>query len=245
MTPIAEAMLIAYLDDELAAEERARVNAALVLDAPLQARLRRQERVREILSEVFDTALQQRVPDRLVNTVMQTPIPMRWRVRSALALPFSGASLVGVARAWAPHIAPAAMALAIGLVLGWLTGARGADGLARGGLVAEGGLARALERQLARDAAQSGPRVAVSFRARDGRLCRTFELGAARGNLAGVACRDESAWTIVALAATEPAGRGPASAATPDLVRQAVAQMMAGQPLDAEGERRARQAGWR
>jgi hypothetical protein len=247
MTRISDETLMAYLDNELPADERARVNAALVLDSALQARLRRQERVRELLSEAFDPAVHQSVPKRLVEAAMRTPIPMQWHVRRALALPFGGASFGDVVRAWAPLLAPAMATLVIGLAIGFFAGSGGSGGLAQAGLIAEGELARALERQLASDDVRSGPRVAVSFRARDGRLCRSFDMGAAHDNLAGVACRSESAWSIVALSAAEPR-RGAyelAGSGMPDVVRQSVTQMMAGEALNAEAEQRARDAGWR
>jgi hypothetical protein len=247
MTTISDETLMAYLDNELPPDERARVNAALVLDSALQARLRRQERVRELLSEAFDPALHRSVPERLVDAALRTPIPMQWHVQRAFALPFRGASFGDVVRAWAPLLAPAMATLVIGLAIGFFAGSGDSGGLAQGGLVADGDLAHALDRQLASDDVRSGPRVAVSFRARDGRFCRSFDMGAARDNLAGVACRNENTWSIVALAAAEPR-RGAyelAGSGMPDVVRQSVTQMMTGEALNAEGERRAREAGWR
>ena len=108
--------------------------------------------------------------------------------------------------------------------------------------MAQGQLAGALDQQLAADA---GSEVGISFRDKDGHYCRTFRT---RQNLAGVACHDNGAWQIAAAgkAAPEPNGAyQPAASAMPDFVRQAVTGMIAGEPLDAAAERKARTAGWR
>jgi len=94
----------------------------------------------------------------------------------------------------------------------------------------------------------NGPRVGVTFRSKDGAVCRTFDMNASRDNHAGVACRDADGWAIAALAAAEARTGSPyetASAGMPSAVRDAVAQMIGGEAFDAEAERRARDAGWR
>ncbi|MGN6375748.1 MAG: hypothetical protein ACTHMG_09350, partial [Sphingomonas sp.] len=88
-------------------------------------------------------------------------------------------------------------------------------------------------------------RIAVSFRDRKGAYCRVFSTAATDG----IACRDAGGW---ALRRTQQ-GAGPdqnrgayiqAGSTDPELMA-AAQDMMAGQPLDAVGERAARAKGWR
>jgi hypothetical protein len=119
-----------------------------------------------------------------------------------------------------------------------------------GVLVAEGGLARALDRDLASDPrSASGPvRVGLSFKARDGGYCRTF-IADGTAAMAGVACRKGQAWAIRTAvfnppAPSEGAYRTAASAA-PAPVLSAVQDLIDGAPLDAQAEAQARARGWR
>ena len=114
-----------------------------------------------------------------------------------------------------------------------------------GQLVAHGGLERALDVQLASAQPQDAQvRIGVTFRDTGGALCRSFD----SADLAGIACRAGDDWRLRQTFAVESAGgatqyrqAGSGDAA----VMQAAQTMMAGAPLDAEAERRARDAGWR
>jgi hypothetical protein len=86
-------------------------------------------------------------------------------------------------------------------------------------------------------------RVPVSFRDRSGAYCRVFTSSAADG----IACRDGSGW---ALRETRAGAAGEATeyrqAGSGDAALMTAAQaMMAGDPLDAAAEARAKAAGWR
>jgi hypothetical protein len=115
-------------------------------------------------------------------------------------------------------------------------------------LVAQGGLAQALDRNLASAPESAAPiRVGLSFKARDGRYCRTFTVAAS--SLAGLACREGLAWDIRAAvftrsASTEGAYRT-AAASTPAPIVAAVQDLIEGSPLDAKGEAEAKARGWR
>lgn len=238
---ISDETLMAYLDNELPADERERVNAALAADPVLQARLKRQERVHAMLSSAFDPALKQPVPERIIETAMKTPASLpttNWRERIAGLFSLRPA---------APQVA-AAGAFALVLVVGLVIYAGPDRSPNSAPFIAEGQLAHALETQLASDEAVAGPRVGVSFRAQGGEVCRTFDMGSARENFAGIACRGESAWTVKAFVSAPDRRPGPyglASAGLPAAVRDAVAGMIDGGPFDADAERRARDGGWR
>lgn len=190
---------------------------------------------RRRMAAAFDGVLSEPVPDRL-KALLAEP------ARQVVDLGALRAQRRGMA-SWAAWGGMAAT-----LVLGTLLGTRlvpsDGDALDRGRLVATGSVAKALERQLARD---DGSTVAVqiSFRARDGRYCRSFSTAAT----AGLACREgDGVWALQQVAAVEaPAASGmrQAASALPPSVLAAVDASMAGEALDAEQEKAARDAGWK
>jgi hypothetical protein len=241
---ITDEMLMAYLDNELAHDERARVDAALIVDANLRARLERQTRVHAMLDKAFGPMVNDPVPEHLVRLALDAPVSWQWRLMHGLSGLFSG----GEARGFAPRFAPAMALVVVGLGVGFFLARLTPGNESVGPLAARGSLAQALETQLASDDVLNGPRVGVTFRSTDGAVCRTFDMNAARDNHAGVACRDADGWAIAALASAEArtgSSYETASAGMPSAVRDAVAQMIGGAAFDAEAERRARDTGWR
>jgi hypothetical protein len=225
-------MLMAFADGELDEVSRARVERAVAEDAGLRARLEQQQRLRATLAAHYRPAIEEEVPERLramleTNVVAFAPRPKpasrpMWQSLTALA-----ASLV--------------IGLAIGRTM--LTPAPDAVGVENGALIARGPLADALETQLASvQGADAATRIGTSFAAGDGRLCRTFDSAA----MAGLACRGEQGWQLMMTKAGTGSARTEYRQAGSDpLVAQAAQAMMAGEALDAEGERRARDSGWR
>jgi hypothetical protein len=135
--------------------------------------------------------------------------------------------------------------MAATLVLGTLIGTRlapspGADDR----LLARGEIARALDRQLA-SAPAGAVAVQISFKAKDGRYCRSFSTSAT----AGLACREaDGAWALQQLAAASApgtTGMRQAASSLPPSVLAAIDSTMAGEALNAEQEKAARDAGWR
>lgn len=222
-------LLMAYADAELDEVSRARVERAIAEDPALRARLEQQQRLRATLAAHYGPTAEEEVPERLraileTNVVRFVPRPLPlWRGVAALA-----ASLV--------------VGLALGRTL--LAPAGGPVGIEHGTMVAQGPLATALDYQLASAEPAGAPvRIGLSFAAADGRLCRTFDSAA----LSGLACRGERSWQLMMAAAGAPGPRGDyrqAGSGNPQVLA-AAQEMMAGEALDAEGERRARDSGWR
>lgn len=221
--------LMAFLDGELDAVRRARVAQALETDPELRARLEAQRRLRERLAAHYGPVADEPVPERL-RALLETNV---------VELPRSARR----APAW-PWAAALAASLVLGLAIGRSLPESGPIGTEGGFTVARGELAEALDRQLASaQPADSETRIGVTFPRGDGALCRSFE----RAELAGLACREEGDWRIAMTVTTtgpqrseyRQAGSGGA------LVMQAAQEMMAGEPLDADAERRARDSGWR
>jgi hypothetical protein len=215
----------AYVDGELGEAERAAFERELAADAELQRDVAQQEKLRFRLAEAYDPVLTEVVPFRLAAAAQAANDPRR------------------VPRA-AQWIAMAAC-LVVGVMIGRVAMPEGGPLVTEhGALIARGDLARALDDRLAAD---DGPvRVGISFRSKDGHWCRTFQSTPDR--LAGLACRDADGWQAKALAAwspnTQPDYRT-AGSETPPAVLATVDELMAGPPLDAAGERQARDSHWR
>ena len=250
---ISDAQIIAYVDGELDAQGRAEVEAAAAADPGIAAALARHQALRRRVADAHADALHEPAPPHL-EALIRNAAPPRGPAevvdiaarRAQRARQASGAA--AAARPWALLAAGfGAGVLCVGLLLSRSQGLYAAHGRA---LRAEGQLARALDRDLASDPeAAKGPiRVGLSFKARDGRYCRTFTAADAR-SLSGVACREGPGWDIRAAVFTRPTpAEGPyrtAAAATPAPILTAVQGLIDGAPLDARAEAAARAHGWR
>ena len=189
---------------------------------------------RRRLSAAFDGVLNEPVPDRF---------------KALLAEPAPAPQVVDLGAVRAQRKAMSSWAawggMAATLVLGTLIGTRlappGGDDTGR--LVASGAIAKALDTQLA-SAPSGAVAVQISFKAKDGRFCRSFSTSAS----AGLACRDaDGAWALQQVAAVSAVGGGMRQAASslPPSVLAAVDAAMAGEALNADQEKAARDAGWK
>ncbi|MFN3861609.1 MAG: hypothetical protein ACK4R2_09075 [Roseateles sp.] len=179
------------------------------------------------------------------DEVLSEPVPQRLRALLAEPAPTSQVVDLGAVRAqrrgmptWAAWGGMAAT-LALGTLLGTRLAPPADDRLLAGGAIAQ-----ALERQLASAPGSAAVAVQISFKARDGRYCRTFSTDTA----AGLACREaDGAWALQQLATVAGTGQGMRQAASdlPPGVLAAVDGLMAGEALNAEQEKAARDAGWR
>ncbi|PWG62021.1 anti-sigma factor family protein [Spiribacter halobius] len=188
MTGIDDEMLSAYLDGELDAGTRERVEAALADDAGLRRRLEQLRRNDDLLCAAFDEVENTPVPERL-QAAARPPaavIPL-WR------------------RVQAPALAAAA-ALVLGLALGRLLApsAPEASPLAAGPVPVDSALAAALAATPSGEVARAGTlEIAplVTFRTDDGRLCREYQAReAGEAVTVAVACSESGQWRNIALA---------------------------------------------
>jgi anti-sigma factor RsiW len=236
-------LLMAYADGELEPERAATVEEAMTADPEVARRVEAFREDRRRLGAAFAPVADEAVPDRLIAAILA---PGR-----------SGVADLGAERAkrrpggsWAwPQGLAMAACLAGGLAIG--LGYHRLDPRplveVEPGLVASGPLAGALDRQLGGSETAGPVRVGLSFRAMDGRYCRTFVASAA-APVAGLACREDDGWRI-RMAMTAPAApQGDyrlAAADVPAPVLQAVEGLIDGAPLDAVGEAAASKSGWR
>ncbi|MDP9414198.1 MAG: anti-sigma factor [Pseudomonadota bacterium] len=234
MPPITDDMLMAYLDGELDEVSSSRVSRALAQDPQLSARADAQRRLKELISRRYDPVAQQEVPERFRALIESNVVPL------------DSARLKRRVRIQWPQFAAMAATFVVGLLAAQIVPGGAEPAAVDGGpIVARGALAEALDTQLASaPPADAGTRIGVSFASEDGRFCRTFETA----DLAGLACRGGERWELVTTARTGGGGgqgeyRQAGSGA--GLVLQYAQEMMAGEPLDEQAERRARDRGWR
>lgn len=214
--------LMAYVDGELQAADRAAFEQELGADPELQRQVERQQALRRRLAATFDP-------------VLDEPVPLELTLAAQAANTRAGA--------WrAPHWAAMAACLAVGVLVGRSVLVE--RGPFTDALVARGEVARALDQRLAAD---QGPiRVGLSFRTAEGRYCRTFQ--SAPDRLAGLACRHPQGWRAEALTTWAPGqetGYRQAGSETPAPVLAAVDSLISGEALDAASERAARDRGWK
>lgn len=226
-----------YIDGELDARAAAALEAAIARDAALAARVDRMRAVSMDLRGEFDVVLSETLPERLRDAVMTTP--------SDFAMPRPVRQ--GRVASWRLPAFVSGAAGAAGLALGLAIAPVSILALDESGhLVANGTLAAILQDGLA-SSPNGDALIGVSFRAGDGRWCRSFETGAEAAGLAGLACATDGVWLveIAAVAPSRAGGYAQASAALPQTVRDQIERMIVGEPLDAAGERAMRDAGWK
>jgi hypothetical protein len=234
----------AFIDGQLDAATAARIEAAMRQDLALAGRIARQRALRRRLAKHFEPVLGEPVPERLQQALEAT---------SGAATPI-GAARRPAARLVAPRPlwwGAAAASVLLAVLVGFLL-PRGAEHpLVAGdaGLMAGGTLAEALtERISAEGSKAAGVLVSLSFRAGDGRYCRTFSLDS---GIDGLACRSADGWVVEAIGRSPPGDGAPApeyrqaSSALSPSVLSAITRWQAGDALTPEEERRVRDAGWR
>ncbi len=238
-------LLMAYADGELDAAERTRVEAAVAADPELARRVAAHRALRTTMAASYSKVLDEPVPERLAALARTTPA----QSATGQVLPFRRQA--APRRPWLQW-----GSLAASFVLGalvWQFGSRqylsGPVVDRNGELIASGVLARALSSQLAAEQAPSTPvQIGVSFLSKGGDYCRTFQLRGAAA-VAGLACQRDAQWQLEVLTHAPGTPASPqyrqAASALPPAVLQAVSDSIAGEPLDAAAEDRARAQAWR
>lgn len=235
--------LMAFVDGELDTARCEALRPAIAASADLSRRVAAQRALRDRLGRAFDPVLDEPVPSRLADLAARVRVDDIGTVAR---------------RRWSPAAWRSGLALAAGIALGVALGpallqlAGGPPDIVASGadLAAGGALADALSHRLASEQSASDPVIlGISFRSASGEYCRTFISRRGSGALAGMACRQDSAWRIDALQSLpfvpgNPSGYRQAAAQWPPLVLRAAEDSMAGDPLDADGEAAARDNGW-
>jgi hypothetical protein len=239
-------VLMAYADDELDPQTRAAVEAAIAADPEIGRRIARHKALRGRVHSAFDRVAGEPVPARLLEVVRSAPagsrennvVPLRRRPVRRWSWP-----------QWSAIAASLIAGVLAGRLMGVRSGAPAGIHMDGGRMLASGVLADALSNQLAADQARGGAvRIGVSFRSKTGEYCRTFSLHRPAA-LAGLACRAADGWRVGVLARTESAAGvsgnyRQAASSMPSAIVAAVADRIAGEPLDAHAEAAARARRW-
>jgi anti-sigma-K factor RskA len=243
-------MLTAYVDGELSAEDRARVEAAMRAEPEVARRVAKHQQLRTSLRAAFDGVLREPVPERLVSAA-------RGDADTGSVADFSAAKRAREAtqarserRRWSwPEWGAMAASVLIGVIITRVA-VRSPEATPfisrQGELVAQGPLADALSNQLASTQPRNAAtQVGVSFRSKAGPYCRSFKMREGDA-VTGLACRAGDAWRIDVLARSDSAAGdySQAASALPAAVLSAVEQQIDGEPLDAASEARAKESGW-
>ncbi|MGQ0428925.1 MAG: anti-sigma factor family protein [Gammaproteobacteria bacterium] len=236
--------LMAYADGELDLVTRAEVEAAMVSDPEVHRAVLRHRALAARVKAAYQGVLEEPMPAKLASLAadpVAAPVVELRAERDARRARKAPPGAWGV-----PQWAAIAASVTLGVMVG-VFALRGSGALfeeTAAGLIARGELDATLTRQLAGSLGTGAPQVGISFRDRGGAYCRTFHVQQ-EAPLAGLACRAGDDWRVQVLAAA-PAREGdmqPASA-MPMAVLQVVDAAIVGEPLDAEAEAAARDAGW-
>lgn len=246
MTNISDEQLNAYLDDELSAAERARIDAALEGDPQLQARLAELGQINELLTDAYAPIIEEPVPDHIAALVRnaRTPESNVVQLRPATRAPSR----------WAPMALAASIALVLGFTLLPTSGPKQSNRLAANQIIERGS---ALDGALTRlssgrtEALDEGSvEVVLTFASADQGWCREFVATSPdQGATRAVACRALDRWQVVAadrvvdgvadgtfsLAGDSADGSG---------VEAFIDEQMSGDILDAGAEERLLSNGW-
>ncbi|HVF36552.1 MAG TPA: anti-sigma factor [Sphingomicrobium sp.] len=222
----------AWLDGELEGQEAELITAEVAADPVLAARAERHRTLGASLRDAF-------------APVMAAEVALPTFAAEVVAFGARKTELQSRCGSFGvPQWAAMAATLAIGIVAGqFIDDGSGAPIERRDGiLVAAEALDRSLDAQLASAGMAAPVRVGLTFRNRDGAICRSFSGEA----VSGLACRAGENWQIDGLFGGS-AQRGDYRMATgenPRLVAL-IEETIAGEPFDAAQEKRAQARGWR
>lgn len=234
-------MLMAYADGELDLVARAEIEAAMARDPAVARAVERQRALALKLKKAYEGVLDEPLPPALAALAGDE------EAAQVVDLAAARERRTGAGRWQLPAWSAIAVSVLIGVLVGILLVRGDASPYAEtpAGLVARGELADGLESELASAPGNSNVAIRISFRHRDGRLCRSFTFRHGT-SVAGLACRGRDDWKIEVLAdAPVEDGELRAAASMPAPVARAVDTVIDGEPLDAAAEVAAREAGWR
>lgn len=227
------ATIAAYVDGELDLVAAKRVEKAMETDAGLTQAVAQERALRSRLAGHYAPVLDEALPDKLTALLSGNVDRSIEQRREKLA-----AGRRPVFAQWGAMAA----SLALGLMIGGAALNRDSGYVSdnAGQMVASGALADALDTQLASNqGAKAEIRIGTSFAAKNGGYCRTFE----SASLDGIACNEGAGWQLRQTLSGDGASEYRQASAGP--LAEAAAAMMAGEPLDAAGEKAAAEKGWR
>jgi hypothetical protein len=231
---VTDETFFAWLDGELDDAETARVSAEVAADRALAAKADQHRAMQRRLKSAFQRVSAAPLPERLRALRSEAEVIDLAQARSGRGRRWSGAF---------PQWTAMAATLAVGILVGTMVphGSGSPVAVAGGKVYAAGALDRGLSTQLA-SAPAGDVRIGLTFRDQSGEICRTFTATA----MSGLGCRDGERWQLRGMFAAPEGQAGSyrmAAGMDPNLAAM-VGSAMAGEPLDAAGEKAARDKGW-
>jgi hypothetical protein len=249
---ITDELLVAYVDDELDDAQREMVRSVLDTSPALCRRAEEMRLSRDLLREAFPLQPNATLPSSLEAAAS--------RLAEACAGPSTHrAPPVRVQNARKYAVA-AAVVLSMTAAAGWLAWRVGGGPTREPvtelmqigpGTALNGVLETAPSAQVINVPAEGAAvRAVLTFRAKDGRYCREFEILAGSGGSTGIACRDDGAWRAevllsAAAAPTDSNYYAPAGGSDEPAVAEVAEHLMQGDPLSAQEEAHLLASGWR
>ena len=224
--------LYAWLDGELPADGARRVEAAIADDPVLAARLAAQRSLRTRLRGAFDPIADAPVPPGIAVPLANADVAAIGAARAARRQP---------PRFGLPQWAAVAAALVAGLFGGHVL-TQAPTSMRHRAMAPTAEVRAALDTQLASAGTGEGPvQVRLTFRDANDDVCRSFDAP----SVSGIACRERDRWGVRALFAHDAQAGGTYRMAGANRAAMAyVDAIIAGDPFDADAERRAMQSGW-
>jgi hypothetical protein len=248
---ITDELLVAYVDDELDPAQRAMVSSVLVSNPALCRRAEEMQLASDLLRDAFPLQPEASIPapiEAAASRLADACVPRSSRPR--LESLFQNRWKYAIAATFVLGVAASASYLV------WRPGTEathrpvtaltqiGPDTPLHG--VLESIPSAQVINVPTEDAAV---RAVLTFRAKDGRFCREFEVLASSGGSTGIACRDNGGWhaeVLLSAAAAPPDSNYYTPASQPDqpAVAEVVERLIEGDPLSAQEEASVLARGW-
>lgn len=249
---ITDELLVAYVDDELDEAQRALVRSVLDTSPALCRRAEEMRLSRDLLREAFPLQ-----PDASVPASLDAAATRLAEACAAPAAPRAPTFRFQRSRKFAIAASVVLSVTAAAAYFAWRVGS-GPTREPVTGLMQIGpgtALNRVLETARSAEvinvpAEGAAVRAVLTFRAKDGRYCREFEVLAGSGGSTGIACRTDGEWRAevmlsAAAAPTDSNYYAPAGGSDEPAVAEVAEHLMQGDPLGAQEEARLLASGWR
>jgi hypothetical protein len=246
---ITDELLVAYVDDELDFAQREMVSAVLANNPALCRRAEEMRLARDLLREAFPVRAEESVPVPIEAAAN--------RLAEACAQRLSQPGLKSPFRSWLKYAVAAGLVLCVAASATYLTWRAESAGSPVTDLMQIGTdtqLHRVLESSPSAEvisvpAEDAAMRAILTFRAKDGRFCREFEIRAGSAGSTGIACREQGQWRaeVLVSAAADPPNSNyytPAAQSDESPLAQVVDRLIQGDPLSAQEEAHVVASGW-
>jgi hypothetical protein len=246
---LTDELLVAYVDDELDTQQRSMVSSILDRNPALSRRADEMRLARDLLREAFPLQPDAAVPARIDSAATQLAVactrPRSSRRASGFRYRRSHAIAAGLllCTAAASYLLLRPASDERRPMVTALTEIRPENPL-------HGVLESTASAQLVKIPGEDAAvRAVLTFRAKDGRFCREFEILADSGSSTGIACRQEGHWRTEVLASgvAVPADGNyytPAGGSDEAAVAEVFEGLVQGEPLSIDEETRVLAAGW-